>query len=119
MINNVVLVGRLVADPVSKDINGKNVCEIKLALQRPFKIQNNNTYETDFIKVQFWDYLALTIKEYALKGATVGVIARLQNRITNVNDKPFEIIDVVANSITFISKPYEKTNIELDNEKED
>lgn len=106
MVNSVILVGRLVADPVIREVsNGKNVCEIKLALARPFKSQTTHTYETDFIKVTFWEYLAINVNEYSIKGSVLAVKGRLQNRIINVNDKPVEIIDVVGESIIFVSKP--------------
>ena len=39
MLNTVTLVGRLVQDPIIKEVSGgKNVCEVKLALTRPFKM---------------------------------------------------------------------------------
>ena len=120
MINQVLLVGRLVADPVIREVgNGKNVCEVKLALQRPFKSQTTHTYETDFIKVTFWEYLAINVNEYSIKGSVLGVIARLQNRIINVNDKPIEIIDVVGEQLVFISKPHNKSMPKIDEEVED
>ena len=120
MINQVLLVGRLVADPVIREVgNGKNVCEVKLALQRPFKSQTTHTYETDFIKVTFWEYLAINVNEYSIKGSVLGIKARLQNRIINVNDKPIEIIDVVGEQLIFISKPHNKTVPKINEEIED
>lgn len=120
MINQVILVGRLVADPVIREVSsGKNVCEIKLALQRPFKSQTTHTYETDFIKVTFWEYLAINVNEYSIKGSVLGIKARLQNRVITVNDKPVEIIDVVGEQLIFISKPHNKSIPKSNEEIED
>lgn len=104
MINSVILVGKLVNDPeIREAANGKNVCEVTIATKRPFK-SLNGTYDTDFIKVTFWEYLALNINEYCNKGATIGVRARLQSRKISVNDKLFEVTDVVGEQLIFISR---------------
>ncbi|MBP5445147.1 MAG: single-stranded DNA-binding protein [Acholeplasmatales bacterium] len=104
MINSVILVGKLVNDPeIREAANGKNVCEVVLATKRPFK-SLNGTYDTDFIKVTFWEYLAININEYCSKGATIGVRARLQSRKLNIQDKLYEVIEVVGEQLIFISK---------------
>lgn len=108
MINQVVLVGRLVQDPVIKEVSGgKNVCEVKVALQRPFKNQQNQ-YDTDFIKVAFWEYLAININEYCKKGYVIGIRARLQSRSVKVAETFVEMTDVIGESIVYIGKPNKK-----------
>ena len=105
MLNQVVLVGRLVQDPVIKEVSGgKNVCEVKVALQRPFKNQQNQ-YDTDFIKVAFWEYLAININEYCKKGYVIGIRARLQSRSVKIGESFVEMIDVIGENIVFIGKP--------------
>ena len=104
MINNVILVGKLVNDPEIKEAaNGKNVCEVTLAVKRPFK-SISGTYDTDFLKSTFWEYLAININEYCHKGATIGVKARLQSRKITIQDKFLEVIEVVGEQLVFISK---------------
>ena len=113
MINQVTLVGRLVQDPIIKEVSGgKNVCEIKVALTRPFKNQQNQ-YDTDFIKVAFWEYLAININEYFKKGYIIGIRARLQSRNVKINDTLVEVIDVVGENIVFIGRPNKKVDIKI------
>lgn len=120
MLNSVILIGRLASDPTFREVsNGKNVCEIRLAVQRPFKNQTNHTYDTDFIKVTFWEYLAINVNEYCFKGATVAVRARLQIRNISVGDKNIDMPEVVGEQIVFISKPSSKTEIKTDEDVED
>lgn len=116
MINNVVLVGRIVFDPVIKEAsNGKNVCEVTLAVKRPFK-NINNTYDTDYIKVTFWEYLAINVNEYCQKGYAIGVIARIQVRKMNVADKLIEVNEVIGEQLIFISRAMPKADSRLDDE---
>jgi len=50
MLNQVVLVGRLVKDPeVKSTSDGKKVSHISLAVSRNFKSTETGKYETDFI----------------------------------------------------------------------
>ena len=113
MINQVTLVGRLVQDPIIKEVSGgKNVCEIKVALTRPFKNQQNQ-YDTDFIKVACWEYLAININEYCKKGYVIGIRARLQSRNVKINDPLVEVIDVVGENIVFIGRPNKKVDIKI------
>ncbi len=114
MINQVILVGRLVQDPVIKEVSGgKNVCEVKVALNRPFK-NSQNQYDTDFVKVVFWEYLAINVNEFCKKGSIIGIKARLQSRSTKINDAFVDLIDVVGESIVFIGKPTKKIDTKIE-----
>jgi len=54
MFNHVVLIGRLTQKPVLKTFeNGIKVCDITLAVMRPFK-NTAGEYDTDFIPVSLW-----------------------------------------------------------------
>lgn len=120
MLNNVILIGRLVSDPVFREVsNGKNVCEIKLAVTRPFKNQQNHTYDTDFIKVTFWEYAAINVNEYCVKGSTVSVKGRLQVRNMSVGEKNIEMLEVIGEQIIFINKPQQKSISKTDEVVED
>ena len=119
MINAVTLVGRLVQDPVIKEVSGgKNVCEVKMALTRPFK-NSQNQYDTDFIKIVFWEYLAINLNEYCKKGSIIGVKARLQSRSMKISDTFIDVIDVVAENIVFIGSPNKKIDSKTDEKVED
>ena len=95
MLNQTVLVGRLVQDPEIKELeNDKKVCNITLAVTRSYK-NADGIYETDFIPVTLWQGIAENVKEYCKKGDLVGVRGRLQAR----EDK----VEVVGEKVTFLS----------------
>ena len=78
MLNQVVIVGRLVEKPiVEENENEKKVCNIILAVQRCYKNIEGN-YDTDFIKCTLWNGIAENTAEYCGKGDLVGVKDRLQ-----------------------------------------
>ena len=119
MINTVTLVGRLVQDPVVKEVTGgKSVCEVKMALTRPFK-NVKNQYDTDYIKVVFWEYLALNLNEYCKKGSVIGVTARLQARSIKIGENYLDVIDVIAEHIVFIGSSFKGIESKTDEVVED
>lgn len=100
MLNQIVLVGRLVQDPEIKELeNGKRTTDITLAVPRNYK-NSEGVYETDFIPCRVWNIVADTVKECCKKGDLVGVKGRIQTR--KEDDK--NIIYVIAEKITFLSK---------------
>ena len=96
MLNQVVMVGRLVEKPiVEENENGKKVCNITLAVNRSFK-NAEGIYETDFIKCTLWNGIAENTVEYCNKGDLISVKGRLQCLGGNE-------LQVVAEKITFLS----------------
>jgi single-strand DNA-binding protein len=105
MLNQVVLVGRLVYDPVIKTLDdGRKVMKITLAIKRGYKNAETNEYDTDFIVCTLWEGIAESTVEYCKKGATIGVKARLAQRYFKYGDnKTFSYPEIVAEKITFIN----------------
>lgn len=105
MLNQIVLIGRLTADPeVVKTSNNKKRTQITLAVSRGFKNQDG-IYEADFINCVLWNMVAEHTCEYCKKGDLVGIKGRLQNR--NYEDENKEtkyITEVIAEKVTFLSK---------------
>lgn len=96
MLNQVVIVGRLVEKPiVEENENGKKVCNITLAVPRSYK-NENGVYDTDFIKCILWNGIAENTTEYCDKGDLVGIKGRLQCLGGNE-------LQLVAEKITFLS----------------
>jgi len=96
MLNQIVLVGRLVKKPELKESeNGKKFSFITLAIPRSFK-NINGEYDTDFIDCTLWDAVALSTVEYCGKGDIVGVRGRVQSR----NEK----LEIVVEKVTFLSQ---------------
>lgn len=80
MINNVTLVGRLVAPPdLRKTPNNVSSLQGTLAVNRNFKNENGER-EADFINFQAWRGTADIIAQYCSKGSLIGIIGRLQVR---------------------------------------
>lgn len=105
MLNQMVLVGRLVSDPEVKTLeDGKSVSNITLAIPRSFKNENGE-YDTDFIDCTLWKGVAENTAEYCRKGDIIGVKGRLQ--VSNYEDKDTgenrKRMDVVAEKVTFLS----------------
>ena len=108
MLNNVILVGRVVEEPELKVLEGGyKVANFVLAIQKPFRNESNE-YETDFIPVQAWMKTAELICDYIGKGSVLGCKCRLQTKIVEVNDLKLKSIDVIVERISFIyTKPRE------------
>src|SRR3990172_2799793 len=80
MINNVVLVGRLTADPdIRYTQSGVAMCKFSVAVERNFKNAAGEK-ETDFINVVAWRKAAELIGQYVAKGNMLGVRGSLQSR---------------------------------------
>ena len=104
MVNGLFLVGRVVRKPEIREVsNGKNVCEITLALKRPFR-NINNVYDTDYIKVTFWEYLAINVNEYCDKGCIIGGRGRLQVRKFSKEENKPDAIEVIGEQLMFITR---------------
>ena len=96
MLNQVVIVGRLVAKPiVEENENGRKVSEITLAVPRSYK-NAEGIYETDFIKCTLLNGIAENTVEYCNKGDIIGVKGRLECLGGNE-------LQVVAERVTFLS----------------
>ena len=103
MLNNVMLVGRLVQDPeVEESDSGKKRSQITLAVQRPYK-NPDGVYETDFIDCILWDGLANNLSEYCKKGDVVGVRGRLQVSYYEKDGVNHKAVEVIVEKLTFLS----------------
>ena len=110
MLNQVVLVGRLVKDPelVETETN-KKMSRVTLAIPRSFKNMDGE-YETDFINCIMWDAIAKSAVEYCNKGDIVGIKGRIQSSVVEKDDGKKYYVDVIAERVTFLSskKPDEE-----------
>ena len=86
MVNQIVLVGRIVRAPeVRTTETGKKVSTITLAVPRNYK-NANGEYDTDFLDCTLWSSIAESTSEYCQSGDMIGVKGRLQNRIIEMPD---------------------------------
>ncbi len=103
MLNQIILVGRLVSDPeLFQTESGKKVSKIVLAVPRSYK-NSEGEYETDFIGCKLWQAIAQNTTDYCKKGDLVGVKGRLQNFHYESEDGTKYLTEVVADKVTFLS----------------
>lgn len=103
MLNQIILVGRLVRDPEVKETkNGNSVSKVTLAIPRSYK-NINGEYETDFIDCTLWKLMATNTKEYCKKGDIVGVKGRIESRVYEKDGENKYTTEVIAEKITFLS----------------
>ena len=104
MLNQAVLVGRLVRDPeLYETENGRKVTHITLAIPRSYK-NINGEYQTDFIDCILWQGVAESTVEYVKKGDLIGIKARIQSRnIIDSDENKKTIMGIIADKVTFLS----------------
>lgn len=103
MLNQVVIVGRLVKDPTLEEReNGGNYGFMTLAVPRSYK-NMEGVYETDFIDCVLWNGVASNVVEYCHKGDLVGIKGRIQTRTEEVNEEKKKITEIIAEKVTFLS----------------
>lgn len=86
MLNNVMLVGRLLNE-VADDV-------LELSVNRVNK-NEDGIYESDIIPMIVWEGITKQMKEYCKKGDLIGVRGRLETR----DDK----VVVIGEKVTFLS----------------
>jgi single-strand DNA-binding protein len=104
MLNRIILIGRLTADPELRYTpQGTAVARFTLAVNRPYTNQGEN--EADFIDIVAWQKLAETAAQYLKKGRLTAVEGRLQIRsYDNREGKRVRVAEVVADSVRFLDR---------------
>ena len=101
-VNNVVLMGNLVADPELRETNtGKKVAHMSVATNRKRKNKDGEpTLSTDFHRVIAWQKLGEICGEHLTKGSSVYVEGSINNRSyeTKEGEKRY-ITEIVARNI--------------------
>lgn len=101
MLNNVVIVGRIVNELVLEENNeDKKYCSMTIAVPRCFK-NMDGVYDTDFIKTTIFGNIAENTVEYCRVGDIVGVKGRLACLDINKG------MSLIAEKVTFLSSKKE------------
>ena len=102
MLNHIVLMGRLCADPELRRTNsGTTVTSFTLAVDRDFKSQSGEK-EADFVPVIAWRNTAEFVSKYFTKGRMAVVYGRLQMRNWQDNNgNKRTTAEVVAENVYF------------------
>ena len=103
MLNNTVVVGRIVRNPELKETEtGRKVANITLAVPRTYK-NIEGEYETDYIPCVLWSGIAENTVNYCKSGDLVGVKGRIQSRVYETEEIKHYVVELVAEKVTFLS----------------
>ena len=102
MLNRVILMGRLTADPELKQTpNGISVTSFSLAVDRNFTSRGAER-QTDFINCVAWRQTAEFISRYFAKGRMIAVEGSLQVRnYVDKNENKRQAVEVVVDQAYF------------------
>ena len=101
MLNKVILMGRLTADPEFRQTNsGIPVCRIRVAIDRPYR--KDQERQADFINVTCWRQTAEFVNRFFNKGKMIIVEGSLRNNdYTDNNGVKHYSMEVQADNVSF------------------
>ncbi len=107
MLNKVLLIGRLVGDPVIRYLpSGSAVTEFGVAWNRRYRVGEEWKEESHFFDVKAFGKLAEDLSARLSKGYQVVIEGRLtQDRWTGQDGKSYSKVRIVAESVRIIRKP--------------
>ncbi|MEE1153640.1 MAG: single-stranded DNA-binding protein [Acutalibacteraceae bacterium] len=102
MLNNVILMGRLVAEPeLRTTASGVSVCSFTVAVERSY-VKQGEERQADFIDCVAWRQSAEFLTRYFAKGQLVALEGSLQKRSYQDKDGNNRYVtEVVVNSVHF------------------
>lgn len=102
MLNNVIIMGRLTADPELKSTqNGTSVLQFTVAVDRDF-VKQGEERQTDFINCVAFKETANHIAKWFSKGRMIAVEGRLQTRsYDDKNGTKHYVTEVIVNKASF------------------
>lgn len=106
MLNKVILMGRLTADPELKHTqSGTAVASFTVAVERNIK-NADGSRSTDFIRCVAWQQRAEFIKKYFAKGRMICVVGSIQTRsYTDQDGNKRTAVEVLADEFNFTGEP--------------
>ena len=102
MLNRVILMGRLVADPELKTTaSGVSVTSFRIAVDRSY-VKSGEERKADFIDIVCWIQTAEFVCRYFSKGSLIAVEGQLQSRTYQAKDGTNRyVVEVVADNVSF------------------
>lgn len=118
MLNNVSIMGRLVAAPeLKKTTNGTSVCSFRIASERDGAKAERTT---DFFDVTAWTATAEFVSKWFNKGSLIAINGRLQQRsYTDRNGEKRNVVEIVADRVYFCEKKQTPSEDDLPFEMDD
>lgn len=111
MLNRVILMGRLVADPELKTTaTGLSVTSFRIAVERSY-VKAGEERKADFFDIVCWRNSAEFVCRYFRKGSMIAVDGQLQSRTYQAKDGSNRYVtEVVANSVSFTGEKQNQNN---------
>ena len=104
MLNQIVLTGRLTADPEVVQKGERKRASITLAVDRGYKDESGKKV-TDFFYITAWNGTAELLGNYCHKGDLIGIEGSLRTfKKQKEGEKAETQIQIIANRIAFLSK---------------
>lgn len=103
MINKVILMGRLTADPeIRQTQGGTAVAKFTVAINRQYADKQTGERQADFISVQAWRQSAEFVGKYFKKGSMIIVEGNIQNNnYTDSNGVKHYSYNIIAEKVNF------------------
>lgn len=102
MYNYFMLIGVVVNDVELKEVSdGKKVVRLRIACRREFQNMNGE-YDTDFINVSFWEFLAEHAITYIKKGAKVAIKGRICPKKETINEQTYYTNELYGDRLVFL-----------------
>lgn len=113
MLNRIILMGRLVANPELKTTNnGVSVTSFRIAVDRSY-VKQGEERQADFFDVVAWRTTAEFVCKNFSKGSLIAVDGQLQSRQYQAKDGSNRTaIEVVADNISFTGERKETQSFE-------
>lgn len=121
MLNNLSIIGRLVADPELKKVGETSVVNFTIACDRDYADKDGQR-TTDFIDVQAWRKTAEFVAQYFAKGRLIAITGSMQTRSWEDQEgHKRRSVFVNASSVNFCGKKEntDKETSESNTEEED
>jgi single-strand DNA-binding protein len=114
MLNKVLIIGRLVRDPIINYLpSGTQVVEFSIAYNRRFRVNDEWREETHFFDVRAYGRLAEDLGTRLSKGYMVVIEGSLrQDRWVDKEGRPQSKVRIVASAVRIIRKPRVEEPIE-------
>ena len=108
--NNVILIGRLVADAEVRNISGENrVANFTVAVNRPRRKDAEG--EADFIDIEAWNATADFVCKYFSKGSKIGIRGRIHTSMYEDKDgKRRKQTNILAEEVCFVESKTTKSD---------
>ena len=111
MINNAVIMGRIVAVPeLRTTANGTSVTSFTVAIDRRFSKQGEEK-QTDFLDIVAWKNTAEFVCKYFTKGSMIAIQGNIQTRMfEDKNGNKRKAVEIVADNVSFCGSKSDNAN---------